>query len=151
MGQTNKRSPLNDRLDAGYIVAENGCWLWQRGCNSKGYGTIGHEGKKILVHRAMYERYKGPLKNNGLHECDTTTCCNPDHIIDGTQKKNMEDCKLRRRNNSGERNGSAKLTDATAELIRVATGTQKQIAKEFGVHQTTVCAIKAGKRGGNNK
>lgn len=54
----------------------------------------------------------------------------------------MEGCK---RSQIGERNPFAKIDQDTAAAIAAAPGTQRAIAKTFGVSQATVSLIKSGK------
>lgn len=139
--------PLNERLDAGYVVSQSGCWIWVKGKNQYGYGLIYAKPKKRLVTHLMYERYKGPIQSGMIimHTCDTPECCNPDHLISGTQRDNMRDCVAKGRSNKGSRNGLAKLDEDTVNLIRDEIGTQIAIAEKYGVHQSTISLIKRGK------
>lgn len=78
--------------------ADSGCWIWTAG-KVGGYGTLRHRGKKITAHRFAYQMANGPI-GQGLvlrHECDRTDCCNPDHLIVGTQAENVRDMVARGR------------------------------------------------------
>ncbi len=63
----------------------------------------------------------------------------------------MRDCEIKGRNphRKGEKHHKAKLTDETVRLIaselKNRTATQWEIAKKFGVTQSTVSLIKLGK------
>lgn len=69
------------------------CWEWQRIGHPFGYGQISKDNKRRLLHRLMYELYKGPIPPKLLvcHTCDIPNCCNPDHLWVGTQADNMAD------------------------------------------------------------
>lgn len=131
-----------------------GCWLWSGCLDNGGYGLVGGDGKRnVKVHRLSYEVNVGPIPDGlfVLHKCDVRSCCNPDHLFLGTKKDNAIDAVRKGRwvNNAGEKHGMAKLSDQNVREIRQAlTGseTQGSIAKRFGVHQTTICDIKRGKR-----
>jgi len=62
----------------------NGCWIWQGGLNSRGYGLAYF--KKIsntkLVHRIMYILTKGKIPDNLPldHLCRNKACINPGHL-----------------------------------------------------------------------
>lgn len=86
------------RLHARLQKTPGGCWLWMGSTDSKGYGKIfSHmEGRKnvlLQTHRAAYALLVAPIPDglNVLHRCDTTRCCNPDHLFLGTQADNMAD------------------------------------------------------------
>lgn len=82
------------------IVETNGCWVWQGNKLSRAnhrYGRItfrNHLGKvvKPLVHRVAFVLWNGPLDPRKVicHLCKNSLCINPDHIIQGTQRQNLE-------------------------------------------------------------
>ena len=77
----------------GWIVAENGCHIWQ-GCRSnRGYGTVFANGGARLVHRIRYEREIGPIPDGTVLDhfaCDggPLGCVNPQHCRPVTQREN---------------------------------------------------------------
>lgn len=91
----------------------NECWLWKAGTNRQNGRVLVNDTrrdsptyrKQLLAHRVAYELTFGPLKHNGLHECDTPLCCNPWHIEDGTQAKNMRDMHERGRRKPNKHKG----------------------------------------------
>lgn len=80
-------------------IDSNGCWLWTGG-KTGGYGTTWFEGEYHPVHRLAYSVFKGPIGDGLLfrHTCDVPACFNPEHLIPGTQKENMQDMRARGRN-----------------------------------------------------
>jgi len=142
---------LPERFWAKVVMAE-GCWLWIAGKSSRGYGVLGDgAGGSIQAHRASWEINFGPIPKGMCvcHRCDVPACVRPSHLFLGTQSENVADmiAKGRRRGGAptGERNGSAKLTEAMVRDIREASGTQQAIAERYGVSQFTVSEIKRGK------
>jgi len=68
----------------------SGCWLWTGTLNNRGYGMVGVQGKMQLVHRTIYELFKGsiPLGLQLDHKCRTSACANPDHLEPVTNREN---------------------------------------------------------------
>lgn len=77
-----------------------GCWNWNLYKNSEGYGAIG-SGSRVAKnfpelkasHRASYTFYNGPIPEGEVvrHLCVNPSCCNPRHLVTGTQLQNMMD------------------------------------------------------------
>jgi len=85
------------------------CWIWQRGQDGGGYGQVWFEGRMVRAHRVAfflaYGRWPTPCAR---HRCDTTLCCRPDHLLEGTRRDNNEDRDRRGRQVTprGDRHGS---------------------------------------------
>lgn len=69
----------------------NGCWEWQGKIGKNGYGHIKIKQKDFMPHRLMYQEYNGELEPGKIvmHLCHNRKCCNPEHLIQGTQKQNV--------------------------------------------------------------
>jgi hypothetical protein len=86
-----------------------------------------------------------------MHRCDNPRCVNPSHLFLGTQQDNVADRqqKGRQARQKGEAHGRAKLTEQQVRELRrsYAGGTcsQEFLAKEYGVAQSKVSEIVAGK------
>lgn len=77
----------------GYSEEPNGCWIWRGYLNADGYGTvrIRRRGGHVMVHRFLYEEFKGPVPedmNLDHFKCDNRACCNPDHVRPVTFREN---------------------------------------------------------------
>lgn len=80
----------------------NGCWEWTGITNNAGYGFIGFiyadktdriRGHGMMtVHRLawMVENDRLPTKRNINHTCHNRLCCNPKHLVEGTQQEKMQ-------------------------------------------------------------
>ncbi|UCS82790.1 homing endonuclease [Yersinia phage vB_YenP_Rambo] len=72
-----------------------GCWEFT-GCKTKsGYGRIRVKGVHWMAHRYALSEHLGRPIAEGMvvmHLCDNPSCVNPEHLKEGTQKDNMEDC-----------------------------------------------------------
>ena len=76
------------------------CWEWSGKPNNMNYGRFSVDNYQHYAHRVAY-----CLSNNvdmdaidGLvirHTCDNSICCNPHHLIAGTQHDNLKDKQMR--------------------------------------------------------
>lgn len=117
-----------------------------------GHVVIGRDGQYVGVHRAAWELANGSVPHGMfvLHRCDRPRCVNVAHLFLGTIADNNADRDRKGRHVAlcGEANGSAKLDAASvAEIKRrlLAGGTTRQLASEYGVHQSAVWSISAGR------
>jgi hypothetical protein len=139
---------LKDRFYLKFTINnENGCWEWAANRFPKGYGCFKLNGKSQAAHRVSYEIHIGKIKKGMVicHHCDNPCCVNPAHLFMGTQKENLLDRKEKGRSIFGEKNGRSKLKTADINKIRLLLKNkidQRDIAKEFGVGQTTISRIK---------
>lgn len=126
------------------------CLIWTGWCDPEGYGRLTCEGQLWRAHRFAWHLANGPIPKGMLicHHCDAPACCNPGHLFLGTPADNMAD-KMRKGRHVppvGEKNGQAKLTAAKARAVHRAKGIHSKIATRFGVSESLVSLIKAGKR-----
>lgn len=71
------------------------CWNWKLGLHSEGYPRFRNNGKIVLGHRFVCELKHGPLQEDQVarHICHNRRCCNPAHILPGSQQENWNDSK----------------------------------------------------------
>jgi predicted DNA-binding protein (UPF0251 family) len=135
----------------------SGCWIYMGATNEAGYGIVGTGARgepNDRAHRITYRHFCGPIPSGIFvcHECDTPSCCNPDHLFLGTPKENTRDMIRKKRNSLPPRNphvvGSvhplAKLHESQVEVIRdkYRQGvTQQQLADEYGVARQTISKV----------
>lgn len=123
------------------------CWPYQRARDKDGYGRFqyGTKGKQRSV-RA--HRYAFSITNDGaeppcvMHRCDNPPCCNPTHLVAGTQAENRADSIAKGRS-------PLKLTDAAVLSIRSAFASgdrQIDLARQHGVSPVTIHEIVRGKK-----
>lgn len=128
----------------------DGCWPWLGAVVTGGYGRVKFGGRTHLTHRIAYILEFGSIPA-GLfvcHKCDVRKCVRPDHLFLGTHDQNMTDMVGKGRQPRGEQNGLSKLTAVQVAEIRerVAAGaTQRVVAAEFGVSQSTIRDIASGR------
>jgi hypothetical protein len=150
-----------EKLTAGLapLPDDDGCQLWTRGCNGRGYGQFRADGQTHYVHRVVWEQANGPIPDGlfVLHRCDNPPCARLSHLFLGTHTQNMQDCVSKGRKAQPR---WAKLTLEKARAIRVAgaaiplAGVRcspgkssvrwaeiSALASEFSVHPFTVQRI----------
>lgn len=125
------------------------------------------------AHRVAYELEYGPIPVGKMlrHKCDNPPCVRPDHLIPGTAKDNSQDMIARRRHwvwlrpdklprgekhwtakkktvSFGEHHPRAKLTNEqvleVARIYREEGKSQRTLARQFGVSQSTIWQIVSG-------
>lgn len=125
----------------------SGCWLWTGAINSHGYGHL-HAGRLFRVHRLAYELFVGEIPPGKwvLHKCDVRHCVNPAHLFLGDVLTNNRDAIRKGRSPFGQRHGQAKLRDEDIPEIRrlIATKSQTEIAKQFGVSRSSIRQVLYG-------
>ena len=69
------------------------CWEWTCSTDRGGYGLFGVNYKQWRAHRFAKHITHGldDDKPIVMHTCDNPKCVNPDHLVNGTNKENMED------------------------------------------------------------
>lgn len=145
------RDPI-ERFAEKYVETPCGCWEWQAGKKSNGYGQFTLNGKEERAHRASYKLFAGPIPDGQqvLHKCDNPACVNPDHLFLGSVQDNMRDKVCKSRQQKGLTHPSCDLTEnEVLEIKRMLLSSevmQKDIAAKFNVSQSTVSYIKHGKR-----
>ncbi len=131
------------------------CWPWAGSVARKrlGYGQLSDKPNKTVLkaHRVSYEITYGEIAPGFYicHRCDNPVCVNPAHLYAGTARDNHLDMVARGQHippplRQGERSGRARVTNEQARYIRESNRRGVDLAKEFGVAQTTISAIRNG-------
>jgi hypothetical protein len=117
---------LDDILSCTIKVA-SGCWEWQRGCFTSGYGQVRFLGEKWRVHRLVWTLIDGTIPKDlmVLHNCANPRCIRPDHLKLGTHQDNMIDRDLHGHTVRGERVHTSKLTEKDILTIRSCSTLQE--------------------------
>lgn len=99
------------------VNSETGCWEWV-GAKNGAYGVMHTKYlnsrstcNRVMVHRYVLSlMYCRELSDRVIvrHRCDNPLCCNPDHLVLGTAKENMEDRHSRKSDPSKDRHLTCK-------------------------------------------
>lgn len=129
---------MENCLDGKYDVVHAGyptpCWIWSRG-KTNGYGEIKVKGKTLYAHRAMFEKYFGPVPAGTEidHLCRNRSCVNPFHLDPVSHKDNLR------------RGPRVKLTyDQVKEIRDCLPEERRALASKFGVCFKHIGAIRRG-------
>lgn len=106
---TVRYAALSDRIIASTVIdfeswyGGEPCWIWIRANNGR-YGKIGlrwksgprkGQNRNALAHRMALQEFKNrrlTTRSVAKHLCNNTLCCNPAHLVGGTQKTNVRQC-----------------------------------------------------------
>jgi len=121
------------------------CWLWTGSNNIDGYGIITFQKNRYLSHRFSWLLAGNAIPEGHLirHKCRNRHCVNPEHLETGTHQQNASDRIRDGTETKGNRNGKSKLTEEQVRAIRANPDnkTNREFAKEYGVHNTTIADI----------
>jgi hypothetical protein len=87
-----KTVPVVEYREVSCLVADlvGPCHEWIRGRNDNGYGKTDIGGRKIYIHRFVWESKNGQIPDGLVidHRCRNKLCCNVDHLRLVTRKIN---------------------------------------------------------------
>jgi hypothetical protein len=104
-------------------------------------------GENVKAHRMALQLADGIRRDPAekvRHSCDNPPCCNPAHLLPGTQADNVADMVQRGRVARGAQKPNTKLTPADVAEIRrrhSSGETQAALASRFGVAQSRVSVL----------
>ncbi len=114
-----------------------------------GYGRFKIHGVLYSPHRIAYQIANGPIpKCDGyhghvvMHTCDNRACCNPAHLLLGTQKDNVADMDAKGR---GARKGPPIKfipTDKERELVVSSPLSANALSAQTGWHRKWINRIR---------
>lgn len=124
----------------------DGCIEWPYRL-SNGYGVVTFDGRRWGAHRLALYLADGPPPNEKMHAahwCGNRACVNPSHLRWATPHENCLDSIRLGRTTRGEKNTSAKLSEAGAIDIRVSKRSRKFLMRHYGVSYATISQIQRG-------
>lgn len=123
------------------------CHIWPFFRDHNGYAKVNGL-KDRYVSRIACEAHNGPAPSKSLHAAHScgngrSGCVTKKHLRWATVTENQQDRVLHGTSNRGERSATAILTEADVIYIRdaVKDRTQADLARSYGVHQTTISDI----------
>lgn len=127
--------------------AGSGCWIWQLAVGSHGYGATRIPGAPkasvTTASRLAFRAWNGELAigEEPRHTCHNKLCCNPDHLVRGSHRDNVDD-------SAAAGHLARKLTPELVRRVRemsASGGTLRGIAAKVGVCSKTVWQVLTGK------
>jgi len=74
---------------------EDGCWIWTGALTDSGHGQLTMDGGNVRVHRLVWILTRQRDIEHWVVVrhlmCDNKPCCNPAHLVGGTQGENVKD------------------------------------------------------------
>lgn len=112
------------------------------------YGGSTAKQRGYVMRFVLEEALGRPLAEGMVtrHTCDNPPCCNPAHLIEGTQAQNLADMVARGRSRTGERHHAARLTADQVAAIRADPRPSRALAEEYGVGDRQIRKIRQGTR-----
>lgn len=127
------------------------CLIWPF-ATLHGYGQFGMSGKNYYAHRYMCELAHGAPptpQHQAAHSCGNghKGCVNPKHLSWKSKSENQLDCRQHGTQARSRYGIFGKLDFEKADRIRRLKGekTQREIAEEFGISESTVSDIWLGR------
>lgn len=131
------------------IRGANECWPHSKP-SAGGYALVwSANGHVEGAHRRAFHLANGYLPDLLImHTCDNPPCCNPAHLVAGSEQDNSDDMVSKRRHGRGEHSENARLTAEQVNSIRgwVAEngrpyGYAGKLAREYGIDRSNLWKI----------
>ena len=147
-------SPAKDWLSDHVGYQYDDCLIWPFAIGADGYGRLHrNNGSQSTAAHVMCERVHGPRpsrRHETAHSCGKghLGCVNPRHLYWATPRENQADRVKHGTSNRGTQQHLARMTESDIREIRRLAGTMrvKDIAAQFGLHQSSISQIIARKR-----
>lgn len=92
LDQSNKG--ILDRIKSNCEINEKDCWIWLGHTNNKDRPVCSVKNETGLSYRHAYEAYYNKKISSKVylcHTCDSSMCCNPEHLFEGDNRLNQLD------------------------------------------------------------
>jgi hypothetical protein len=130
------------------------CLVWPYG-KADGYGVLGGygAGKYKYAHRVAYRAVHGVDPDTVIHTCDNPACCNPYHLLNGTQAANNKDrankgrsakTVVSRQRLNAQQVGEIKARWVKGKAPKPNPNGTSALALEYGVDAAVICRVIKG-------
>jgi hypothetical protein len=125
-----------------------GCVFWPYGKDSKGYGSIIYQGRRMQAGRAMCLEIHGPPPFEGAqaaHRCGNGNkgCYGPDCMYWATAKQNTNDKRHHGTLLTGERHPMAVVTEEVARSIMTDARSSGDLSRVLGISRGVIKSIRS--------
>lgn len=126
------------------------CWNWTPIPKGEWYGDLNIAGRgsgKIRAHVLSYQIHKGEAPKGMVvrHTCDKKPCCNPNHLVLGTQADNVADM-MSRNQRQRARTFPKSVVAEIRRAVTIPGATLKKTAETYGCSITFARNVRLGLR-----
>lgn len=130
-----------------YYINDNGCHICiSHALDKDNYPRVHRNGIDKRMSRYIYAIVNDveiPKDMCVMHTCDNPRCVNPDHLVLGTHKQNMEDRRNKGRDHLGHETAGRKFSDEEIHFIReISTDSTRELARKYSVQEGTIRNIR---------
>ena len=145
---TKRKVDVKDRFwDKVDIRGLDDCWEWKRSKDLGGYGKFWSGTRLEGAQRMAWMFTHGRIRTGMYicHHCDNPSCCNPNHLFEGTQIDNMADMKQKGRSHKNSKLNAKEVVEIR-RLYSVGGITHREIGKMFGISRRHIGQVVNNKR-----
>lgn len=130
-----------------FMEGVSGCWIWKKAIRKDGYGITWYNGNTDYIHRVSYRIFNGDFDPAFIirHTCDNPSCCNPAHLVIGSDQDNSNDMVNRGRSLKGSKQPLSKLVEDNIQPIRDSILSSRVLGNLLGVSKSVILDIKNNK------
>lgn len=129
-----------------YSISPEGCFnCISHGIDKDSYPRIYRNGKDRRMSRYIYTLFKGEIPPGLVvrHTCDNRLCVNPEHLIIGTVRDNVNDRMLRKGILRVQQTQNSTLTEDAVKFIRESPLSNSVLAKTLHVNLRNINNVRS--------
>jgi hypothetical protein len=138
--------------DKVHVGSPEQCWPAKGTPEKSGYVHVKVDGRAYYAHRFAYFIAVGDIPDGHVvrHRCNNSVCCNPAHLLSGTQAQNNADTRASGHAKIGSAHHWAKMTETKVVEALFAHYTEgrsiKDLAEAYDLDYSTMWAILTGRQ-----